>query len=132
MNMLKISSLALLASSLFFSAVGPAAAASSCDQYTTSYDRTFCFCKLIVESDKELNDVYKALRKQIDKETAEGLKMTQRQWIKYRNNQCENNGTIQLQCNYEVNKNRTDYLRERLRECKSGVCQNSLVAKPSW
>ena len=132
MNMLKITSLALLASGLFFSAVGTTAAASSCDQYTTSYDRTFCFCKLIVESDKELNDVYKALRKQIDKETAEGLKMTQRQWIKYRNNQCENNGTIQLQCNYEVNKNRTDYLRERLRECKSGVCQNSLVVKPSW
>ena len=67
-----------------------------------------------------------------DKETAEGLKITQRHWIKYRNNQCENNGTIQLQCNYEVNKNRTDYLRERLRECKSGVCQNSLVVKPSW
>ncbi len=132
MNMLKITSLALLASGLFLSAVSTASAASSCDQYTTSYDRTFCFCKLIVESDKELNDVYKALRKQIDKETAEGLKMTQRQWIKYRNNQCENNGTIQLQCNYEVNKNRTDYLRERLRECKSGVCQNSLVVKPSW
>ena len=132
MNLLKNASLTLLASGLFFSSVSTASAASSCDQYTTSYDRTFCFCKLIVESDKELNDVYKALRKQIDKETAEGLKMTQRQWIKYRNNQCENNGTIQLQCNYEVNKNRTDYLRERLRECKSGVCQNSLVVRPSW
>ena len=60
MNMLKITSLALLASGLFLSAVSTATAASSCDQYTTSYDRTFCFCKLIVESDKELNDLSEA------------------------------------------------------------------------
>ncbi|WP_157617740.1 lysozyme inhibitor LprI family protein [Succinimonas amylolytica] len=132
MTLIKSIAAIALASGMTLSLFNTAAAESSCNQYTTSYDRTFCFCKMIVESDKELNEVYKELRENLDEKTAEGLKLTQRKWIKYRNNQCENNGTIQLQCNYNVNKSRTDYLRERLRECKSGVCQNSLVIKPSW
>ena len=36
-------------------------AAGECDKYTTSYDRTYCLAKLFIESDKELNEIYKAL-----------------------------------------------------------------------
>ena len=39
-----------------------AIALGECDKYRSSYDQTYCFSKLFVESDKELNAVYKDLR----------------------------------------------------------------------
>ena len=41
--------------SMFSSA---AYAQSECDKYKTSYDKTYCFAKLFLESDKELNTIY--------------------------------------------------------------------------
>jgi len=52
-------------------------AAGECDKYTTSYDRTYCLAKLFIESDKELNEVYKALGKQINADVREDLKIIQ-------------------------------------------------------
>ena len=40
---------------------------TNCDKYKNSYDRTYCLSKLFVESDKELNDVYKELREKLHK-----------------------------------------------------------------
>ena len=52
--------------------------AGECDKYTTSYDRTYCLAKLfIIESDKELNEVYKALGKQINADVREDSKIIQ-------------------------------------------------------
>lgn len=110
-----------------------AMADDSCERYTTSYDRTYCKSKLFVESDKELNDVYKNLRKNIPSSVSEKLKQTQRDWMKYRDNKCETQpGTINVDCNYQVNKDRTEYLRDRLRECKTGSCDHNAVSRQSW
>lgn len=104
-----------------------------CDKYTTSYDRTYCFSKLFVESDKELNEVYKALGKQINADVREDLKIIQRKWMKYRDNVCQpESGTINVDCNYRVNRERTEYLRDRLRECKAGTCRPDMIAQQSW
>lgn len=109
------------------------ASADTCNRYTTSYDRTYCKSKLFVESDKELNEVYKSLRQKLDGGTRENLKQTQLQWIKYRDNRCETRpGTIDVDCNYEVNKARTEYLRDRLRECKTGACDKKAIVHSSW
>ena len=35
-----------------------ASAQGECDKYRTSYDKTYCFAKLFLESDKELNAAY--------------------------------------------------------------------------
>ncbi|MBO7380271.1 MAG: DUF1311 domain-containing protein [Neisseriaceae bacterium] len=104
-----------------------------CDRYNTSYDRTYCLSKLFVESDKELNEVYKELRQKLDGGTREKLKQTQLSWIQYRNNRCETQpGTINVDCNYEVNKTRTEYLRDRLRECKTGACDKNAIVRANW
>lgn len=104
-----------------------------CDRYNTSYDRTYCLSKLFVESDKELNEVYKELRQKLDGGTREKLKQTQLSWMKHRNSRCETEpGTINVDCNYEVNKTRTEYLRDRLRECKTGACDKNAIVRPSW
>lgn len=44
--------------------------------------------------------------------------------MKYRDNVCQpESGTINVDCNYRVNRERTEYLRDRLRECKAGTCR---------
>lgn len=117
----------LCAVSVSFSAV-----AGVCDKFTGSYDKTYCLSKLFIESDNELNAVYKELKGLIDEDTSKSLTKVQREWIKYRNAQCENNGTINVDCNYDVNKARTDYLRKMVEECKIGYCQKDKIGQKSW
>ena len=109
------------------------ASPESCDRYNTSYDKTYCMAKLFVESDKELNNVYKALRNKISGNARNGLTQTQRNWIRYRDDACQPKaGTIDVDCNYRVNRERTQYLRDRLRECNTGACYNEAIVRPSW
>jgi uncharacterized protein YecT (DUF1311 family) len=109
-----------------------AQAQGECDKYHTSYDKTYCFAKLFLESDKELNDVYKDLRQSVKGDVKQQLTETQRAWIQYRDASCENQGTIDVDCNYRVNRERTQYLRDRLRECKTGDCRNEMISQKSW
>ena len=110
-----------------------ALAQGECDQYTTSYDKTYCLAKLFVESDKELNSVYKELRATVKAPLKQQLTETQRAWIKYRDDECQPRaGTINVDCNYTVNRKRTDYLRDRARECKTGTCRPDMIATRSW
>jgi uncharacterized protein YecT (DUF1311 family) len=107
-------------------------AEDNCKEPRTSYDRTYCAAKLFLESDKELNAVYKELKGLIKPEVQKKLVLVQRDWIKYRDNQCESNGTIDVGCNHNVNVARIDYLRERLRETKAGQARPDLIEKQSW
>lgn len=106
--------------------------ADNCQNPQTSYDRTYCAAKLFLESDKELNSVYKELKGMLKPEVQKQLVQVQREWITYRDSKCENNGTIDVSCNHEVNVARIDYLRERLRECKAGQPRPDLIVKTSW
>lgn len=104
-----------------------------CDKYTTSYDKTFCYSKLFVESDKELNVVYKELRALLKPNIKQALTLTQRDWMSYRDNTCQPvQGRIDVDCNYQVNRDRTYYLQDRLRECKAGTCRNDMISSSSW
>jgi uncharacterized protein YecT (DUF1311 family) len=109
-----------------------ALAGDGCQNPKTSYDRTYCTAKLFLESDKELNDVYKELKGKLNSDLKKRLTITQREWIEYRNNSCEFRGTIDVQCNYDVNRSRTEFLRDRLRECKTGHCREDLIPQKSW
>jgi uncharacterized protein YecT (DUF1311 family) len=122
---------AVISSLLMFSTT--AFALGEWDNYTTSYDRTYCFSKLLVESDKELNEVYKQLKSGIKPDSKRKLTEIQREWMHYRDNTCqEEPGTIIVNCNYYVNKGRTEYLRDRLRECKTGNCRYDMIVKKNW
>ncbi|CAG2130383.1 hypothetical protein LMG31506_00804 [Cupriavidus yeoncheonensis] len=107
-------------------------AANECDKYRTSYDKTYCFARLFLESDKELNASYNELRGLVGDSTKQQLKDTQLEWIKYRNASCESSGAIDVDCNYRVNRDRAEYLRDRVRECKAGTCRNDMISKKSW
>lgn len=110
-----------------------AQAQGECDKYTTSYDLTYCYSKLFLESDKELNSVYNELRGAIKEGTKKQLLSVQRDWMKYRDQTCQPTaGTINVDCNYDVNRKRSEYLRDRLRECKSGTCRDDMIGSKSW
>ena len=128
---MKFFTLTITAASLFFASL-PAQADESCDKFKTSYDRTYCVAKLFLESDKELNAAYTELRKPLKDNVKQQLTETQRDWIKHRDAACEQSGAINVACNFKVNKERTDYLRDRVRECKAGNCQDQAIAKKSW
>ena len=104
-----------------------------CARYRASYDRTYCKSKLFVDSDRELNDVYKKLGRQLSESTRRQLVETQRDWIRYRDQRCESApGTINVDCNYRVNVQRINYLRDRLRECTAGSCNRDAIVRPNW
>ncbi len=107
-------------------------AQSECDKYKTSYDKTFCFAKLFLESDKELNTVYGELQKQLQEPVRKQLTGVQRDWIKHRDAKCESAGSIDVDCNFRVNRDRAEYLRDRARECKAGTCRDEMIGKKSW
>ncbi len=107
-------------------------AIGECDKFVTSYDRTYCYSKLFIESDKELNEVYKGLTGKIKPEIKTQLTQVQRAWMKHRDESCSNQGTINVDCNYTLNRERTEYLRDRLRECKTGNCRNDMISTESW
>lgn len=130
---MKFLTLASLAAGMIFSAqFSHAQNTDSCDKFKTSYDKTYCVAKLFLESDKELNAVYTELRKPLKDTVKQQLTETQREWIKYRDASCERSGSINVSCNYKVNRERTEYLRDRARECKTGNCNDAAIAKKSW
>lgn len=105
----------------------------NCDKYSNSYERTYCMSKLFVESDNELNDVYKQLRAKLNKSGQTDLKNAEVRWLKYRTSRCETSpGTIDVRCSFYVNVDRTNFLRDRLRECRSGMCDYDAVGAQSW
>lgn len=108
-------------------------ATGECDKYTTPYDRTYCFAKLFVESDRELNVVYKELQGKLKSKAKQSLTEVQRDWLSYRDIACQpNQGTIIVDCNYAINRDRTIYLRDRLTECKAGTCREDMIGSKSW
>jgi len=108
------------------------AQADECDKYKTNYDQTYCFAKLLVESDKELNTVYGELRNASRDPAKQQLKGVQLEWIRYRDTTCASSGAINVDCNYRVNRERAEYLRDRARECKAGTCRDDMIARKSW
>ena len=113
---------------------GNAAYGDGCSNPTSSYDRTFCAAKKLMQSDQELNEVYKVLMRRIakDRGLVSKLKEVQNRWIVFRNNSCEAKGEIDLECNYQVNRARIDYLNERIRECKGGACDKEKIFAQPW
>ena len=109
-----------------------AAQAGECDKYNTSYDKTYCMAKLFLESDKELNTAYGELRSFSREPVKQQLKVVQLEWIRYRNESCESRGAINVDCNYRVNRERAEYLRDRVRECKAGTCRDDMISTKSW
>jgi len=105
---------------------------AGCEKPSQGYDTTYCFAKLFLQSDEELNEAYKSLSALLNPEQKKRMIGAQRSWIKFRNAKCSDGSSIMVDCNFEVNKNRTKFLLDRVTECKIGACKNDLIGSESF
>lgn len=108
--------------------------AADCDKVGSQFDKAFCQTRIYVAADDELNATYQQLYDRLDADGRHVLKNRQQSWIRYRNDTCtlysDQNAFINMQCAYEATVEKTQFLQDRLRECKSVGCLNSKLHCP--
>ena len=118
---------ALLVASL--SIVSLSAWADNCDNARNDFDEFYCKDKLYLQADRDLNQAYGALMKALPSSARPTLKSVQLDCMRERDRACidKRDGEIVLYVNCRLNRtvNQTNFLNDRLRECKSTGCQPS-------
>ena len=108
---------------------GTAIAEEACDAPKNDFDGLYCLNKIYQEGDKELNANYKTLVKQLDRTGRARLQDGQRVWIERRNAACSRTEKekfyVDLSCATQTTVNRSRFLQDRIRECRSAGCLNS-------
>ncbi|MDR3415907.1 MAG: lysozyme inhibitor LprI family protein [Nevskia sp.] len=114
--------------------LGTAAARADCDHPRDDFDDLYCLDKVYIQSDKDLNDAYGKLSKQLDANGKSALKKGQLGWIKSRNEQCsmkdDHGFWVNLDCATKTTVGRTQFLQDRYRECVSAGCMPSKLNDP--
>ena len=117
----------IFVSALFFSS--SALAGEACDRPKNDFDGLYCLNKIYQEADKELNVNYKILVPLLDIAGKAQLKRNQLVWQRSRNSECsrQDGGSflVDLQCASDTTISRSQFLQDRIRECKSSGCLNS-------
>jgi uncharacterized protein YecT (DUF1311 family) len=103
--------------------------ADNCDNARNTFDEFYCKDKLYIQADKDLNTAYGELMRALPNASKKTLKSVQLEWMRGRDSQCieERDDEIVLFVNCRLNKTieQTNFLQDRLRECKSTGCQPS-------
>jgi uncharacterized protein YecT (DUF1311 family) len=114
---------------VLLSASGFVYANSACDKPRDDFDGLYCLNKVYQEADKELNEHYKKLQGQLDKNGKTALKAGQLTWIETRNKNCSKHEAdgfyVNLDCATNITVERLRFIQDRSRECSSSGCQNS-------
>jgi uncharacterized protein YecT (DUF1311 family) len=102
---------------------------SACDNPKNDFDGLYCLNKVYIEADKELNENYKALHAVLDTAGRAALKSGQLAWINERNSKCSRSDAdgffVNLECAADTTIHRSQFLQDRIRECKGAGCMNS-------
>lgn len=106
-----------------FSAV---AGAANCENPRNTYDDVYCLNKIYASADNELNQNYQSLRSYLNTAQKNRLKTAQLAWIRQRDRNCSDDAAniVYVRCNLDQTVQRSAWLRERIRECKTVGCQN--------
>ena len=114
---------------LLLTLISSSAFADNCDTPRDDFDGLYCLNKVYQESDNELNAEYKTLRSLLNKQEKGILKQSQLNWIKQRNDNCsfrqDTRFFVNLKCAKDTTVERTNVIRDRIRECKATGCQPS-------
>ena len=93
----------------------------------------YCTSTQFSQSDRDLNDEYGRLRKQLSGDQQATLKAGQLAWLKQRDAQCSetrnNSYLVDIQCANDMTQSRLSFLRERERECSSTGCVTSKLGE---
>lgn len=112
---------------------GSVLAGEACDNPRNDFDGLYCLNKIYQEADLELNANYKLLTPLLDVNGKSQLKSGQLAWMKERNANCSRRDgssfLVDLQCATDTTIARSQFLQDRIRECKSAGCLNSRLSK---
>ncbi|MDZ4726098.1 MAG: lysozyme inhibitor LprI family protein [Leptospira sp.] len=101
----------------------------NCDKVKEGFDGLYCLQKVYFQADKELNESYKKLNSMLDKKTKAVLKESQLAWINERNTDCswkdDRGSFVNMDCATNKTISRNNFLKDRIRECKSTGCKPS-------
>ncbi len=108
--------------------------AANCDHARNSLDAVHCSNMVYQKADQELNASYKLLRQKLGDKDKQVLKTSQLAWIKQRDKQCTLNSVdmgevIDSACLLDQTTSRTNWLNDRLRECKTTGCLSSKLSQ---
>nr|WP_199103360.1 lysozyme inhibitor LprI family protein [Aquitalea sp. ASV11] len=102
---------------------------SACDKPKNDFDGLYCLNKVYSQADKDLNESYGELAKQLDADGKKLLKAGQLNWIRQRNADCSYSDSrgffVNLDCATRTTIDRLQFINDRKRECKSAGCMNS-------
>jgi uncharacterized protein YecT (DUF1311 family) len=112
----------------------PAAAyAAACDTPRNGFDNVYCFAKIYMDLDKQLNDNYIALMKLLTPEQKKTLRTGQLGWIADRDAKCyrssENSNSVNIDCALGTTRSRIQFLSDRLAECRGTGCNLSKLGR---
>ena len=103
-----------------------AAWAGSCDAPKTGFDNVYCFAKVYMDLDRQLNDNYAALMRQIGPAQKAALREGQRGWIGVRDAKCYaadgKANRLNIDCALTTTRRRIQFLSDRLAECRATGC----------
>ncbi|WP_152224583.1 lysozyme inhibitor LprI family protein [Pseudomonas sp. SCB32] len=101
-------------------------ALAACEKPRNAFDSVYCLSTEYAQVDRDLNQTFGTLRKQLNDSQKAALKKSQLAWIKDRDTQCSyergNGYFVNLQCAVDKTNERLGVLRERERECQSTGC----------
>lgn len=101
--------------------------ADNCNNPSNDFDGLYCLNKVYIQADADLNKSYKKLKKYLSKAGRSKLRSGQKEWINERNADCSyhKNGQffVSLRCATDTTIDRTNFLNDRIRECKATGCQ---------
>lgn len=97
------------------------------------FEDVYCYAKQYIAADDDLNAAYKALTAKLDADAKSVLKKSQLAWIKKRNAECgstDSDGySVDLSCAVDFTEQRTQFLRDREKECEAGQCDLAKMAE---
>lgn len=109
------------------------AQADNCDNARNSLDAVHCSNIVYEKADKELNATYKQLMQKLNANDKKTLRSAQIRWIKQRDQSCTVNSVdmgevIDSACLLDQTTTRTNWLNDRIRECKTVGCMRSKLS----
>jgi uncharacterized protein YecT (DUF1311 family) len=114
-------------------AVPSLAVAAGCDAPQTGFDNVYCFAKVYMDLDRQLNDSYVALMHAAKPAEKDLLRTGQRDWIALRNNQCYHptgaGNAVNIDCALATTRSRIQFLSDRLAECRATGCNDARLAR---
>ncbi len=109
------------------------AANADCSTSKNDFEDVYCAAKNFIDADNDLNAAYKALVGKLSTDEKSTLKKGEAVWMKSRNSNCGKTDSdgyyVDLSCAVDQTRNRTQFLRDRTAECKTGTCDDGKLAQ---